>query len=231
MSLASLTRFVDSAKQSSRKVKTVAILAGVFGFSMLATNAGSIPTAHASSFRYSRGYSVQSGWLCYGWSNGAYHCTQHWRRSGSRLVSDNPGWVPNSGGATTSYAHSSSSSGRSYSSGYHPRGASTYPWGQCTWYAWSRDTQLYGMGMPYQWVGRASARGFRVGGTPVAGATVVFAGGVQGADSVGHVAHVERVYGNGTFLVSEMNYYGFGGGFGRVSYRVAHTGWGVSFIY
>jgi hypothetical protein len=31
--------------------------------------------ASAASFRYQAGYSLQSGWLCYGWSNGALHCT------------------------------------------------------------------------------------------------------------------------------------------------------------
>jgi surface antigen len=36
----------------------------------------------------------------------------------------------------------------------------------------------------------------------------------------GHVAYVEQVYGDGSWLVSEMNYYGDpGGGWGRVSYR------------
>ena len=58
----------------------------------------------------------------------------------------------------------------------------------------------------------------------------MFEPGVQGASGLGHVAHVEAVYGNGTFLVSEMAFYGFGGGWGRVSYRIAHTSWGVSFI-
>jgi len=36
---------------------------------------------------------------------------------------------------------------------------------------------------------------------------------------------------DGWFLISEMNFYWNGGGWGRVDYRYAHSGWGVSFIY
>jgi surface antigen len=36
----------------------------------------------------------------------------------------------------------------------------------------------------------------------------------------GHVAYVEQVYSDGSWLVSEMNYAGVnGGGWGKVSYR------------
>jgi hypothetical protein len=77
------------------------ILSGVLGLSAVAATLGSGATAHASpGLRYASGYSVQNGWLCYGFANGAYHCTQHWHRSNGRLVSDNPGWVPNAGGGT-----------------------------------------------------------------------------------------------------------------------------------
>ena len=69
------------------------------------------------------------------------------------------------------------------------------------------------------------------GSVPAAGATVVFQPGVQGASGLGHAAHVEAVYGNGWFLVSEMSFFWNGGGWGRVSFRYAHVGWGVTFIY
>lgn len=62
--------------------------------------AASLPaTVHAqgSPLHYRRGYSLQSGWLCYGWSNGMYRCTHHWKRSTGRLISLNPRWVPNYG--------------------------------------------------------------------------------------------------------------------------------------
>ena len=49
---------------------------------------------------------------------------------------------------------------------------------------------------------------------PAVGATVVFQPHVQGASSAGHVGHVEKVYGNGWFLISEMAFYWNGGGFG-----------------
>ena len=63
------------------------------------------------------------------------------------------------------------------------------------------------------------------------GATVVFQPGVEGAGGAGHVAHVEAVYPGGWFLISEMNFYWNGGGWGRVDYRFAYARSGVSFIY
>src|SRR5690349_4797646 len=106
-------------------------------------------------------------------------------------------------------------------------------WGQCTWWSqWKRqDEYLAHMGNALYWLGGAAARGYRTGGFPVAGATVVVQTGVQGAGGAGHVAHVEAAYPGGWFLVSEMNFYWNGGGWGRVDYRFAHTGYGVYFIY
>lgn len=105
--------------------------------------------------------------------------------------------------------------------------------GQCTWWAQyeRRDENLRGMGNAQYWAAGAAARGLRVGGTPQANATVVFQPYVQGASPVGHVGHVLAVYPSGWFLMSEMNAFGNGGGWGRVSYRYAHAGPGVSFIY
>jgi surface antigen len=82
------------------------------------------------------------------------------------------------------------------------------------------------------WAINARKRGLPVGSTPRVNATVVFASGVQGASSLGHVAHVVAVSGS-RFEVSEMNFYGGSprGGFGKVDYRWATTGSGVSFIY
>jgi surface antigen len=110
-----------------------------------------------------------------------------------------------------------------------------YYWafGQCTWWAQHKrgDENLRHMGNAQYWNTSARARGYRVGSTPAVGATVVFEPGVQGAGGAGHVAHVEKVYPGGWFLVSEMNFYWNGGGWGRVDYRYAHSGSGVSFIY
>ncbi len=123
--------------------------------------------------------------------------------------------------------------------GYHAftvNGSGGFYWwafGQCTWWAQNkrRDENLMHMGNAQFWAAGARARGYQISSTPRAGATVVFQPGVQGAGGAGHVAHVEKVYPNGWFLVSEMNFYWNGGGWGRVDYRLAHTGWGVQFIY
>lgn len=110
-----------------------------------------------------------------------------------------------------------------------------YYWafGQCTWWAQykKQNENLTRMGSAMYWAAGAASRGYRVGSSPAAGATVVFQPGVQGASGYGHVAHVEAVYPGGWFLMSEMNFYVNGGGWGRVDYRYAHDGWGVSFIY
>jgi hypothetical protein len=105
--------------------------------------------------------------------------------------------------------------------------------GQCTWWAQHErpDEYLRNIGNARYWAAGAQRRGYRVGPTPARGATVVFQPGVQGAGWAGHVAHVLILYPDGWFLVSEMNAYGNGGGWGRVSYRYAHAGPGVLFIY
>jgi surface antigen len=103
--------------------------------------------------------------------------------------------------------------------------------GVCTWYAgFARpDEPLRQMGPANNWPTLAARYGLRTGSTPVAGATVYFAPGVQG--SGGHVAHVEQVLGGGWFIISEMNFYWNGGGWGRVDWRYAYAAPGVTFIY
>lgn len=105
--------------------------------------------------------------------------------------------------------------------------------GQCTWWAQHerQDENLRGIGNARYWASGAAARGYQVGTTPQANATVVFQPYVQGASPVGHVGHVIAVYPDGWFLMSEMNAFGNGGGWGWVSYRYAHAGSGVNFIY
>lgn len=215
------------------------------------------PTAHAAGgLTYQSGYSVQQGWLCYGWSNGAYHCTQHWGNVGGKLVSYNPAWVPNYGGTSYTPAASTTSTqsvgAQTYTASYSsaPAGISQWAWtGHGAWsepygtyqgYSWGWCTSgaammahdnVSGLGYAASWTSNAAARGMSTGYSPAAGATVVFQPGVQGASSLGHVAHVVAVYSNGWFLVAETSFTLNGGGFGVVSYRYAHTGWGVSFIY
>ncbi|MGZ3582636.1 MAG: transglycosylase SLT domain-containing protein [Ktedonobacterales bacterium] len=93
------------APLTSRAMRFSMLLFGVLGLTLIASQLASAATAEAAGMlRYQRGYSVQGSWLCYGWSNGAYHCTQHWHRSGGRLISDNRAWVPNYGTAAAAPA-------------------------------------------------------------------------------------------------------------------------------
>jgi hypothetical protein len=87
-----------------------------------------------------------------------------------------------------------------------------FPYGQCTYYvATRRDVDWSGNAVNWWW----NARGHRPEGqVPVQGAIVVFNIGW-----VGHVAYVEHVNLDGTFVVSEMNYRADGGGWGRIDYR------------
>ena len=138
--------------------------------------------------------------------------------------------IPNTSSSDASSGSSQASSSSSGGGGYYPN---YYPWGQCTWWAaQSRlDENLEGLGDAWLWASNAPGNGLSTGTTPAVGATVVFQPGVQGASSLGHVSHVVAVNGDGSFQVSEMNYYANGGGFGIVSYRTAWVGTGVSFIY
>jgi surface antigen len=120
-----------------------------------------------------------------------------------------------------------------YSFAVSANGYYSVAFGQCTWWAqWKRqDENFQQIGNAMYWASGAAARGYRVGTVPAVGSTVVFQPGVQGASGAGHVAHVEAVYPDGWFLISEMNFYWNGGGWGRVDYRFAHMGPGVQFIY
>lgn len=92
-------------------------------------------------------------------------------------------------------------------------GDDRFPYGQCTYYvATKRDVPWNGNAN--QWW--AAARGIRPEGqVPIAGAILVMDTGWAG-----HVLYVEHVNPDGSFLVSEMNYYGApGGGWGRVDER------------
>jgi surface antigen len=106
-------------------------------------------------------------------------------------------------------------------------------YGVCTWYAYYRDRSLplSKLGVSGMWPTNAARLGLSVGTKPVVGATVVFQPGVEGAGGTGHVGHVEAVYSGGWFLISEMNFYWNGGGWGRVDYRYVYVRSGVSFIY
>lgn len=85
-----------------------------------------------------------------------------------------------------------------------------FPWGQCTYYVAFRRSAL---GKPVTWGGNAKswlanarAQGVPTGSTPVPGAIVV----TNDSRRYGHVAIVESVNGDGSIVVSEMNYKGLG---------------------
>jgi len=87
-----------------------------------------------------------------------------------------------------------------------------FPWGQCTWYlATKRLVPWNGNGG--QWF--ANARGIRPEGqVPVAGAIAVI-----NTSWVGHVAYVEKVNPDGSFVISEEHYPVLGG----LDYRTVTT--------
>ncbi|MCC9872412.1 CHAP domain-containing protein [Streptococcus agalactiae] len=97
-----------------------------------------------------------------------------------------------------------------------------YAYGQCTWGVAARINQLglklkgrngeknpiiSTMGNGQDWVATAARLGGETGKQPKAGAIISFAGGGHGSPTeYGHVAFVEKVYPDGSFLISETNY-------------------------
>jgi surface antigen len=72
--------------------------------------------------------------------------------------------------------------------------------GNCTWYVKNRRPDLpNNLGDAGTWVARARAQGLPTGSVPKVGAV---------GQSPGHVVYVERVNGDGTILISDMNYKG-----------------------
>ena len=235
----------------------------VAGLLVSVTVPASSANAASSGLRYHRGYSVQHGWLCYGWPNDAYHCTARWRLASGHFLSLNPHWVPSQGPASApskpakpstpvtppppptdrigtyapgmEFCRSAVMFVASISQWTTPPGCyahvydpipSQYParpsWGWCNW--WPEEVHP---ALP-----STTALSLPGHSQPRVGAVVFFSGGVQGASAQGHYATVVGVSAGGYWvLISEMNFYWRGGGFGRVDYRYAHIGPGVSFRY
>jgi surface antigen len=82
-------------------------------------------------------------------------------------------------------------------------GANHFAFGYCTWYVANRR-QVPWSGDAGQWGPNAAAMGFPEGLAPRVGAIMV-----TWESSIGHVAYVEAVYGDGSWEVSEMNYAGW----------------------
>lgn len=113
-----------------------------------------------------------------------------------------------------------------------PGNSAGYAFGYCTWWV-SHKRYIPWHGMAAQWWSLARGYGFAEGSTPRVGAVMVMGYGMAGASaSSGHVAYVESVNANGSFVISEMNWYGSGGGFGKVDYRTITSMAGIlGFIY
>jgi len=92
------------------------------------------------------------------------------------------------------------------SSQYQHGGSSNdgFPWGQCTYYV-STKRKVPWSGDAWTWYRNARSFGRPEGRVPVQGAIVVMWG-----SWVGHVAYVEKVEADGSFLISEMNMRGLG---------------------
>jgi surface antigen len=105
-----------------------------------------------------------------------------------------------------------------------------FTYGYCTWWV-AHKRYVPWRGNAAQWWWNARPFGYAEGGAPRAGAIMVM--GYSGSSPQGHVAYVESVNPNGSFLVSEMNWWGVpGGGWGRVDYRTVSSLSGVlGFIY
>jgi len=105
-----------------------------------------------------------------------------------------------------------------------------FTYGYCTWWV-AHKRYVPWRGNAAQWWWNARPFGYAEGSGPRAGAIMVM--GYSGTSPQGHVAYVESVNPNDSFLVSEMNWWGVpGGGWGRVDYRTVSSFSGVlGFIY
>ncbi len=111
----------------------------------------------------------------------------------------------------------------------------TYPWGQCTWYVHQRRKQIgkdvgLSMGNGGDWDTNARAQGFAVGKVPKVGAAASMPHGSFGSTlTYGHIAFVEKVNSDGSFIVSESNVVGLG----KISFRKFNKNDGakMQFIY
>lgn len=96
--------------------------------------------------------------------------------------------------------------------------SNNYPFGQCTWWV-AQKRYVPWIGNARDWYYAATAFGYRVGKTPAPGAIMV----TTGNSWLGHVAYVEKVTKDGV-VISEMNSYVAGGGWGRVDTRTVVPG-------
>jgi surface antigen len=100
-------------------------------------------------------------------------------------------------------------------------GANGYDYGWCTWHAANRRRETgnpipSNLGNAISWYSLARSAGLPTGSEPRPGAVLWHAN----LGGLGHVAYVEKDNGDGSFLVSDMNYPIWG----RVTYRTIYPG-------
>jgi len=78
-----------------------------------------------------------------------------------------------------------------------------FPYGYCTYYVATRRPIPW-LGDAWAWYGNAQAMGYPTGSKPRVGAVMV-----TWESPIGHVAYVESVNADGSWVVSEMNFRGF----------------------
>lgn len=107
--------------------------------------------------------------------------------------------------------------------GTRPPMANHFAYGYCTWYVANRRYVPW-YGNAIDWWPNAAAYGYPEGQTPVPAAIMV-----SMESPIGHVAYVESVNGDGSFVVSEMNW----AGWNVIDYRTVRPGQVpvVGFIY
>ena len=105
-----------------------------------------------------------------------------------------------------------------------------FSFGYCTWWV-AHKRYIPWRGNAYQWWWNARPFGYAEGQAPRPGAIMVM--GISGTSPEGHVAYVESTNPDGSFVVSEMNWWGVpGGGWDRVDYRTVTSMRGIlGFIY
>lgn len=112
-------------------------------------------------------------------------------------------------GSTATVTNSPSPAASTGTGGYYTpvfSHSNLYDWGQCTWHAFNRRAQV-GKGIStYWWNANNWDNGARADGYTVDHNATV--GSILQSDAgyYGHVAFVERVNGDGSILISEMNY-------------------------
>jgi CHAP domain len=84
-----------------------------------------------------------------------------------------------------------------------------YAFGNCTYYVATRYPNIYPyLGNALDWMTSAKKQGYTVLSKPAPDTVVVYGPG-NGYSGLGHVAVVESVNSDGSFMVSEMNYAGY----------------------